>query len=170
MEGGLQVERLPAGEADAALAEVNRPGIFLASTGQGIGTGDFGKAETVVSGDTIGAATVPALNLFANGVLGKGQALEVAARRIIAGQAIVSNVLVFREKNAVANQQASAVGREPVRAERWRTVRYLRCDIGAIVKISGMHAISYAKNDPETRGSVHLAGVAGRGVLLTAAC
>lgn len=114
MEGGFEAERLPAGEADAPLAEVNRPGILLAQASPGIGTDDFGKAETMISRDAVGAAAVRALNLLTVGILGKGQVLKVVARRKITSQAIIGYMLVFWKKNTIDNRLASTVGWKPM--------------------------------------------------------
>lgn len=40
-----------AGKANAAVAEVNGPGVVVPLAGQLVATGDFGKTEVVVAGD-----------------------------------------------------------------------------------------------------------------------
>ena len=119
-ESGFRSQNLSGGKADAVLAEVNGPGIVFPHTGKVIPVADFGKTESMMAGDTDGAAAVNGWRIDSPGCIVKtGQQLIVAATGIMAGKAKRNNMLFHREKQAYFNQLAGVAGAVPMGAGRF---------------------------------------------------
>lgn len=104
-DGHIPGQQLSADKADAAVAEVDGPCIVLLYSGELIMAAYFGKAESVTAGNADGAATVDRIVLLLTGFSsGAGQLLVVATGRVIIGKAIVRNLLIHRQIQAILDQ------------------------------------------------------------------
>ena len=105
-----------AGKANAAVAEVNGPGVVVPLTGQLVAAGNFGKAEVVVTGDANRTAAIDRLVfVLANIGVTAGEQLILTARRKMAGGAVGGNMLLYGQKQSILNQQAGSTAGRPVR-------------------------------------------------------
>jgi len=125
----IQVQQLPAGEADPVVAEVNGPGIILPQSGATVMAGNFGKTEGMATGDTDGAAAIGRGCLILPGLIfSASQQLVVGTHGMVAGEAVSDNVLVYWHKQTIFDQLAGTAARAPVRTGTLFDLMLVRCD------------------------------------------
>ena len=148
IDGRFRPQLAGGGDAQTVVAQVQGPGLVGGVGARRLGRGYFGKAEKVALGQTDRTAAVDR----AGDPVRVGA--ETGAAGVVTALAEVGNVLLHREKEAVAAEQAEVAGGVPVGAEaEGAGVGEGGGGLGR-ARIFLVHNRCYARTAPDAQGAV----------------
>lgn len=148
---GVWSQGLTAGKANAVVAEIDGPSVVVPMAGHLVAVGYFGKTESMMAGDADRAAAVDRQAVLDRLVdIDVRLLLKLRTRGMVAGGAVGDNMLFYRQKESIPDQEAGPAQGGPMRADALLQPEGL---LGRLVCLFAnrlfFHDKIYARNAPD---------------------